>query len=165
MANEAAGEIDGEEGEGVKKGPPMMIIIGGAVALLLIIGAAAYFLMFAGGGEDAAKPGNAPEARPTYFYDLPTITVNLNSKGETKDLFLRVAVSIELADESQVENVEPLMPRILDTFQVYLRELGKSDLEGSAGIYRLKEELRRRINLALFPTQVESIVFKEILVQ
>ena len=45
------------------------------------------------------------------------------------------------------------------------RELRKSDLEGSAGIYRLKEELRRRINVAIFPAQVDAILFKELLVQ
>jgi flagellar FliL protein len=53
----------------------------------------------------------------------------------------------------------------VDAFQVYLRELRKSDLEGSAGIYRLKEELQRRVNVAIYPAQVESILFKEILVQ
>ena len=54
---------------------------------------------------------------------------------------------------------------MVDAFQVYLRELRKSDLEGSAGIYRLKEELRRRVNLAIYPAKIDSILFKEILVQ
>ncbi len=163
MADDTAQDIDGDEDDGKKKGPPMMIIIGAAV-ILLLGGAAAYFLLFSGGGEEAAAE-QTQQVRQTFFYDLPTITVNLNSKGEKKELFLKVLVSLELADEAMVPNVDALMPRVLDAFQVYLRELRKSDLEGSAGIYRLKEELRRRVNLALFPTQVESIVFKEILVQ
>jgi flagellar protein FliL len=58
-----------------------------------------------------------------------------------------------------------LLPKVVDAFQVYLRELRKSDLEGSAGIYRLKEELRRRVNVAIYPLEVQSILFKEILVQ
>jgi flagellar FliL protein len=57
------------------------------------------------------------------------------------------------------------MAKVVDAFQVYLRELRKSDLEGSAGVYRLKEELRRRVNIAIFPAQIDSILFKEILVQ
>jgi flagellar FliL protein len=61
--------------------------------------------------------------------------------------------------------IQPRMAKVIDAFQVYLRELRKSDLEGSAGIYRLKEELRRRINVAIFPAQVENILFREILVQ
>ena len=57
------------------------------------------------------------------------------------------------------------MAKVVDAFQVYLRELRKSDLEGSAGIYRLKEELMRRVNVAIYPSHVDSILFKEILVQ
>jgi len=162
MADDTAEDVDGEEGE-KKKGPPMMIIIGAAVVVLLGGGAAAYFLMSSGGEPSIEE--QAATVRQTYFYDLQPISVNLNSKGEAKELFLKMAVSLELADEALVPNVEALMPRVLDTFQVYLREMRKSDLEGSGGIYRLKDELRRRVNLALFPTQVESIVFKEILVQ
>ncbi len=64
-----------------------------------------------------------------------------------------------------IELIEPRMPRVLDAFQVYLRELRPSDLEGSAGLYRLKEELLRRVNLAVYPASVDNILFKEILVQ
>ena len=70
-----------------------------------------------------------------------------------------------MADESVMKAIQPRMAKVVDAFQVYLRELRKSDLEGSAGIYRLKEELRRRINVAIFPAQVDAILFKELLVQ
>ena len=49
--------------------------------------------------------------------------------------------------------------------QGYLRELRPADLEGSAGLFRLKEELLRRINLSVYPAKVEGVLFKEILVQ
>ena len=39
--------------------------------------------------------------------------------------------------------IEAVMPRIVDNFQIYLRELRLEDLRGSAGIYRLREELLR----------------------
>ncbi|MCF4098812.1 flagellar basal body-associated FliL family protein [Maritalea mediterranea] len=164
MANEDANidPIDGEEGEAKKKKPPMMIIIGGAVLLLAAIGAAVYFFMFANAEQDNAE---LQDVRAAIFYDLPTITVNLNDDADNDEVFLKLAIALELSDESLIEIVEPRMPRVLDTFQVYLRELRRSDLEGSAGIYRLKEELRRRVNLAVFPAQVDSILFKEILVQ
>jgi len=57
------------------------------------------------------------------------------------------------------------MPRVTDIFQTYLRELRAGDLNGSAGMYRLKEELTRRVNAALAPTQVSAVLFKEIIVQ
>ena len=57
------------------------------------------------------------------------------------------------------------MPRVMDAFQTYLRELRPSDLEGSAGLYRLKEELTRRVNVAIAPSRVNAVLFKEIVVQ
>ena len=58
-----------------------------------------------------------------------------------------------------------LRPRIIDHFQVYLRELRVEDLRGSAGIYRLREELLARVNAAVKPTKVENVLFREVLVQ
>jgi flagellar FliL protein len=57
------------------------------------------------------------------------------------------------------------LPRIVDNFQVYLRELRVDDLQGSAGMYRLREELLRRVNLAVRPARVKDVLFKEMLVQ
>jgi flagellar FliL protein len=78
---------------------------------------------------------------------------------------MKLTVALEVADEEMMVEIQPRMAKVVDAFQVYLRELRKSDLEGSAGIYRLKEELRRRVNVAIFPAQVDSILFREILVQ
>jgi flagellar FliL protein len=64
-----------------------------------------------------------------------------------------------------IDQIQPYLPRILDAFQIYLRELRPADLEGSAGLFRLKEELLRRINLSVYPAKVEGVLFKEILVQ
>ena len=157
-------EVESAEGEeGQVEAPPkknrmmLFIIIGVAVVVLLGGGAAAYFLFFAGGGE-----AETAETAPVYDYDLPTMTVNLNSE---KAEFLKLSVTLELKDESMVELIEPRMTRVIDAFQVYLRELRRSDIEGSAGIYRLKEELRRRVNLAIYPAEVNGILFREILVQ
>ena len=61
--------------------------------------------------------------------------------------------------------VTPLLPRVEDAFQVFVRELRASDLEGSAGVYRLREELLRRVNVALHPVRVDAVLFKEIVVQ
>ncbi|MBU1176586.1 MAG: flagellar basal body-associated FliL family protein [Alphaproteobacteria bacterium] len=157
-------EVDSVNGEEQLEAPPkknrmmLFIIVGAAVVLLLGGGAGAYFMFFAGAGSAEA----GAEVSPVFDYDLPTMTVNLNSD---KAEFLKLSVSLELSDESMVELIEPRMTRVIDAFQVYLRELRRSDIEGSAGIYRLKEELRRRVNLAIYPAEVQGILFREILVQ
>ena len=72
---------------------------------------------------------------------------------------------LELPEAELVERIKPLMPRVMDAFQTYLRELRPTDLDGSAGLYRLKEELTRRVNAVLAPNHITAVLFKEIVVQ
>ena len=72
---------------------------------------------------------------------------------------------LEVAEQKVVTQITPIMPRVMDAFQTYLRELRPSDLEGSAGLYRLKEELTRRVNASIAPTRINAVLFKEIVVQ
>ena len=149
---------------GGKKGVSRIALIGGGVAALLIVGGAAAFFFTQSGSSGAANGEGSVEAAATAFYDLPDITVNLNSDDGAPE-FLRLKVALEVRDEAMIAMIEPKMARVLDAFQVYLRELRRSDLEGSAGIYRLREELQRRVNLAVYPASVDNILFKEILIQ
>lgn len=160
-------EIEGEEGEEeAPKSKKKLFIIAGAAAfvLLLAIGGGAYFFLFSE-SEPSEEELLLAEVEPKFFYEIPTMTVNLNTGSDEKAEFLKLSVSLELANESMLQVVEPRMALVRDAFQVYLRELRRTDLEGSAGIYRLKEELRRRVNLAIYPAQVDNILFNEILVQ
>ena len=79
--------------------------------------------------------------------------------------YFRIRIVLELSDGSQVPALQALLPRVEDIFQTYLRELQPSDIEGSANIFRLKEELLRRVNMAVQPNKVDAILFKELLVQ
>ena len=165
MAVEA--EVEEGAAASAKKGiPRRLLIMGvGGLIILLLAGAGLYFFVFAGRGADAAKAAAAAAEPQSFIFNLPSMTVNLNDDGAQGDQFLKLTVALEVANEGVMKEIQPRMAKVVDAFQVYLRELRKSDLEGSAGIYRLKEELRRRINVAIFPAQVDGILFKEILVQ
>jgi len=102
---------------------------------------------------------------PPAFYDLPELMVNLQSPGNGRSSYLKARIVLELDDQKLVEQVKPLMPRVMDAFQTYLREMRPNDLEGSAGLYRLRDELTRRVNLAVAPTKINAVLFKEIVVQ
>jgi len=161
----ADGEV-AEGAEGKKKGrisKKLLIIIIAAVVVLLGGGAAAYIFLFSA-PPPAEEHGEVAEAHPSFIFNLPTMTVNLQAEGGGEQ-FMKLTIALEVADEHVMEEIQPRMAKVVDAFQVYLRELRKSDLEGSAGIYRLKEELRRRVNVAIYPLEVQSILFKEILVQ
>jgi flagellar FliL protein len=136
--------------------------------LLAIVGA--VVLLGGGGGfyywkSKAAAPA-AEVKKVAVFLDVPEITINLaQSPGQDRQSFLKLKLALELSDQKMVPQIQPLMPRLLDNFQVYLRELRAADLEGSAGLYRLKEELVRRTNAAVHPARVEALLFKDVLVQ
>lgn len=137
----------------------IVIIAAAAVIVLAGGGVGAYFMgLFGGSGESVA------EVPPAVFYDLPEMTVNLSSVDERKR-YLKVRISLEMENEETIEDIEPQLPRVLDAFQIYLRELRSTDLDGSAGMHRLKEELTRRVNLAIYPSQIDGVLFREIIVQ
>lgn len=92
------------------------------------------------------------------------LVVNLNSPdGQVR--FLQLGVQLELASAADVDKVKAVMPRVIDQFQTYLRELRVKDLRGSAGIYRLQMELLARVNQAAAPVQVKDVLFEKILIQ
>jgi flagellar protein FliL len=157
--------------------------------LIIIVAAAALVLGGGGGGgyfwwskkkqaEAAAEHGESPGGgdghgapaanKKTAFLDMKEMMVNLsgqNLQATERPRYLKMKISLELSDPKLVSEVTPLLPRIEDTFQVFTRELRPADLEGSAGVYRLKEELLRRVNVAIYPSKVEAVLFKEILIQ
>jgi flagellar FliL protein len=138
----------------------MMIIVGAAVLVLGGAGFGAWHFL----GHGSKKQEHV-EAKPATFLDLPEVLVNLSNAGSDRTQYLKVKVTLEVPDKDAVPHIQPLMPRVMDAFQTYLRELRPTDLDGSAGLYRLKEELTRRVNVAVAPNKVTAVLFKEIVVQ
>jgi len=138
-----------------------LLIMVGAAAVVIIAGGAGLYVYLSG----RAESGGVVAPAETFIFNLPTMTVNLSSEGDEPEAFMRVTIALEVASEEVMNEIQPRLAKVTDAFQVYLRELRRSDLEGSAGIYRLREELLRRVNVAIYPSRVESILFKELLVQ
>jgi flagellar protein FliL len=134
-----------------------------AVGVLVLGGGGFGAYKFMSGSHDH-HDAPAP-AKPAVFVDLPEVLVNLSSTGTDRTQYLKVKVVLELPDQSLMQQIQPVMPRVLDAFQTYLRELRPTDLDGSSGLYRLKEELTRRVNAAITPNKVSAVLFKEIVVQ
>lgn len=107
------------------------------------------------------KVAAAPPA--PIFLDLPAIKVNLASPERPATLTL--TISLETTDPSSAEAVQAAMPQLMDSFQTHLRELRPVELQGSAGLYRLREELVKRVNLAIAPARVRAVRVRDLLVQ
>ena len=142
-----------------------LILLGGGGAGVWFSGLADSFLGKGADVEVAAEEEHAAEAEHgTVYYDLPQMLVNLSTSGR-RTSFLKIVVSRELTSEADKTKLEEVLPRIIDNFQVYLRELRVEDLRGSAGLHRLREELLFRVNAAVSPTRVTDVLFREMLVQ
>jgi flagellar FliL protein len=159
--NEPDDEAGAKAAKPAKKFSLKMIII--AVAGLAVVGGGGTFgyMHFFGG----PKKEEAAVVKPAVFVDLPDVLVNLANSGTDRTQYLKVKVVLELPQQEAVAQIQPLMPRVMDAFQTYLRELRPTDLDGSAGLYRLKEELTRRVNVAVAPNKVTAVLFKEMVVQ
>jgi len=159
---------DGGTPEPKSKRRRVKLLIGGGVLLVLLAGggAGAYFMGVFGGGEEAASADGTPGAAvpAPVFFDVPDLVVTIGT-GERRTTFLKLRVKLDLASAQDVPRINAVLPRIIDIFQVYLREMHFDDLQGSPGAQRLRVELLRRVNLVAAPVVVKDVLLAELLIQ
>jgi len=141
----------------------LILIAAAAVIVIAGGGGGAYFMYFHKKAKEESQAG--PVVKPAIFFEMPEVIVNLANSGGDHTQYLKVKIVLELEEKTLIPKIEPVMPRVMDAFQTYMRELRPMDLEGSAGLYRLRDELTRRVNLAITPNRVNAVLFKEIVVQ
>lgn len=170
----------------------ILFIVLPAILVLGAGGGAAYFLLFnkpaeahaeaddhgkaakskgkGGHGEEGAEgvPGahgtTITQGEGVVFVGLPEMLVNVTA-ADGRPAYLKLRLTLEAADEQVVASLEPQIPRVTDQFTSFLRELRTDDLSGSAGAYRLRLELLRRVNLVIAPAQINAVLIEEMLVQ
>jgi flagellar FliL protein len=161
----------GAEGAPARGGKKKLILI--ALPVVLIgAGAGVWFSGLLGGSAapPAAEATQAESAaqqaqnRQPVFVPMPDITANLNAPGR-RSAFIRLRSQIEVAGQQDAAALQAAMPRLVDLFTTYLREVRPEELHGSAGTHRLREELIARANIAAAPARVTDVLFTEILVQ
>ena len=174
-ASAGEGEAGAEAAPKSKK--KLMIMVAVAVLVVAGGGAGAFMMMGKGGdhgeGKEATEGGHGgghgagPEGkRQVVFVDVREMLLNLSpDMPQDKTKYAKVRLSLELKDAKVEEEVKPLAPRVEDTLQVYMREVRGSDLSGSVGLYRLREELLKRVNVAVYPAKVDAVLFKDLIVQ
>jgi flagellar FliL protein len=161
---QADGAGDATEAAAAPKSKLKLIIAGAGLLAILGGGAATwFFFFFRHSGEEVHA--EAPPPKPPSFVEVPEMLVNLVGNPGDRVQYLKVKVVLEVKEEKLVEAIKPSMPRVTDIFQSYLRELRSNDLNGSVGMFRLKEELTKRVNAAVAPIQVSAVLFREIVVQ
>jgi flagellar FliL protein len=162
----------GDAEAAAKPGGKKKLVLLAVPVLLLGLGAGLWFggilppLLGMGSAAEAAQTAEAPPpaAPQPAFVDLPEIISNLNAPGRRAS-FVRLRARIEISRAEDVAAVNAAMPRLVDLFATYLREVRPEELRGSAGSHRLREELIARASIAASPARVTDLLFVEILVQ
>lgn len=136
-----------------------------APVLLLLVGAGLWFsgLLPGAGRHPAAQEARSSAPPAPVYAELPDIIANLNTGR--RESFVKLKARLELGSPSDRAAVQAAMPRLIDLFQTYLREMRPEELRGSPGTYRLREELIARANLAAAPAHVVDVLFMDLLVQ
>jgi len=137
---------------------------GGILPPLLGMGAESKPAAPNAGAQPAGTPSEAAVAKAPVFVELPEIVANLNTTGRRAS-FVKVHARLEVEKPEDQHAVEVAMPRLLDLFQTYLREMRPEELRGSAGTWRLREELIARGNIAAAPAHILDVLFTELLIQ
>lgn len=174
---------------GRKKSKLKLIIL--VVVIVLVLaggGAAAYFFLLtpkhaadaahtAGDGHAAAPVVIIPEPEdplpPGAFVALPDVTVNLITPDRRNE-FLRLGLTLELTPpglppgpqmDAWTAGIQARSVQVIDILQPYLRELHAADLRGSAGTYRLHEQVLYRVKLVLPDLPLQNVHFRMLIVQ
>jgi flagellar FliL protein len=155
-----------------KKGGKKKLIILAILVLLIAIGAGLWFSgilpnMLGMGHKAETEEQHAKlkeKEHAPVFVELPEMIANLNAPGRRAS-YVKMKARLELSKEADQAAFTAAQPRVIDLFQTYLREMRPDELRGSAGTYRLREELIARASLAAAPAQVVDVLFSELLVQ
>ena len=162
-------EDGGDDASAPKKaGLKKKLIMFGAPVLLIGLGAGLWFSGILPGllGMGHAEKTSQEAAKPAIpvFIDLPDMVANLAGSG-SKPYYIKLQARLEISKQEDSEKVKQAMPRLQDIFQTYLREMRPEELRGSAGTYRLREELLGRANVAVAPVRVNDVLFTQLLIQ
>ena len=159
---------DGDATPEKKSGKGKLLILVCGVVLLLGIGAGLWFTGILPGmlgmkKEDPQKDAVAKPVPPSYL-DLPELVANLNGNPQ-RPSYIKIVARLEIPKPDDVDKVRAVMPRLQDMMQTYMREMRPDELRGSAGTYRLREELIARANTAAAPAKVSDVLFTQMLIQ
>ncbi|MFC3215283.1 flagellar basal body-associated FliL family protein [Novosphingobium panipatense] len=168
--SETTGETP-PDGADVAKKPGKGRLIAIAVVLVgLLAGAGGVYWYMRPAEEHAeekqaeASSEEAEEGDVSASYiEVPPMMVNLRGGGaQSKFVKLRFVI---VAAPGKTDAVKARLPVVLDALQPFLRELRPDDLNGSAAVFRIKEEMMRRSTEALGKGMVRDVLIQDLIQQ
>lgn len=185
------GDANAAKTAAAKKKKKLMMIGGGAAAVLLLGGGGGAYMMMGHDAPPTAKEKKAAEdkakdeevaakeeeaggegeggegghgAKKNEPLDVPPMLVNLHTADGTPH-FLKLHIMLVPGPKGSSESLKGELPKLLDAYQPFLRELRPEDLSGSAAVYRIKEELMLRAGATLGHDKVKDVLVQDLIQQ
>ena len=158
-----AGDGPGDS-KGGGKGKLIAII---AIAVVVIAGggAAAYFTGLLDpllGRKAGSKVATIDLGTPVTL-QLPQIKADLKT-GKCSAPLIRTTIVIQL-NSTDLPRLQGSELRVIDSIRAHLRDQERQQMVGKAGTDKLRADLTNIINNAIQPAQIQSILFKEFVLQ
>ena len=144
----------------------LLIVLTLVVILLLGGGGGAYWFMFRGTGEAEAAEAEPAAPAPTGVIPLEPFVVNL--ADPTGSRFLRVTLSLVVADEAiahEFEEDEVVVLRVRSAILELLAQKQASELVTPEGKTHLKKSIAEGVAHAAHELEVADVLFSEFIVQ
>jgi flagellar FliL protein len=156
---------DEAEAPPVKSKKMLFIIIGAVLILAIGGGVAAYFLTQKPADPHAEKKHEP--AKPPVFVPMDNFTVNLSAEDGEK--YLQVAMTMQVEDEHEGEEIKLHMPQIRSRILLLLATQKASELLTEAGKNKLISNILTEINKPFDPhgepNKVSGVFFTSFIIQ
>ena len=162
-------ETDDNTEKTPKKSSKLPLIMG--VVLTLAGGGGGFYAVYAGllfGGESgpAEMDDQVKDDAPAKIGDLPDVAyipvdplvISLGDGATGMHLRFRAQLEVKSAYKEEVELV---MPRVVDVLNSYLRALETRDLADSSALVRLRAQMLRRIQVVTGGERVNDLLIME----
>jgi flagellar protein FliL len=149
-----------------------VVLLGGIVALqvVLAIGLTTAVILPRLGTSEAAVTNvdqniSAAKQKLGVLMGMGEIIVTLRGEGAQSPRYLRIAIDLELADQSAVQTATARLPILRDTVIMTLTERTAADLSRPEGMKGLRDELMRRLDEKLPGDILRHIYFSDLVIQ
>ena len=159
-------EATDDTGDVQKKSSKKPLLIG--LVLAILMGGGGFFVTSSG---MLSAPSGTPEEKEVQkelkelanieFVRIEPVLIAL--ARETEKRHLRFRGNLEVESEYR-EDVEALMPRILDVLNSYLRAVEIKQLEDPAALLRLRAQMLRRVQIVTGDGRVRDLLISEFVV-
>ncbi len=141
--------------------------------IVLLISALLFYFLYWRPAHAEKKEEEVTDLVVSGYIPLSDFKLRLKKGQEGKVGLLVIGLTLKLPAKAKAEEYKKFEPDIVDTIQTYLSSLKADDFSSNkvnwfnspVGLERLRYHLTMRVNLAIAPLSVETVLYRKLIVQ